>query len=304
MDFLKTNNHKLQRIALIAVAVLTLLALVLLLVIIMASVDKGLGDRELNDVIESLEFESKEIAADQLVTGSLVLVDSAHPYTVGAEKLGLLDLKAYRNNMLTEDGIDHTIPENLPYQPYSNMQFDKNAIASAHKMLSDAVKAVDGGSITVDGAFGRQENKSHIGASDISEFNTGLLLFLADKTSDGTQQKYVPLSEDYAKWLDKNAAKYGFVKSFNGGYRYVGVAHAKYMTDEKLSLAEYIEYLKKETSRKDIKTIKGADGTSYGVYYVECAAGESVKLPVATDDISYEISGTNEGGIIVTIKLN
>jgi hypothetical protein len=75
------------------------------------------------------------------------------------------------------------------------------------------------------------------------------------------------------------------------------------ISNVELSLAEYIEYLKNNTSHDKVLKIKGADGESYGIYYVACAQGDSVNLPVATDDISYEISGTNEGGIIVTIKL-
>ena len=311
MDILKnTNKDKLQKITLVAVSALTLLALVLLLVIIMASVDKSMGDNKVDDIVDSLEFESKPITSTQLVTGSLVLADSDHPYSTDASLLDLIDFKTYRNNMLREDGIDPAVTENLPYQPYTGMQLNEEAIVLAHKMLVDAVKAVSQGSITVDGAYGRQENKGNIKATDFSEFDTGLLVFLADKTSDGTASKYVPLSEDYVKWFQKNAAKYGFSKSFENGYRYVGTVHAKYMTDKDLSLSQYIEYLKKNTSHDKPLTVKDSDGTSYGIYYVACKDGDSVNLPVISDGngennaVSYEISGTNEGGIIVTVKLN
>ena len=38
----------------------------------------------------------------------------------------------------------------------------------------------------------------------------------------------------------------------------------------------------------------------YGVYYVSCKAGDSINVPANNE---YTVSGTNEGGVIVTVKL-
>ena len=127
-----------------------------------------------------------------------------------------------------------------------------------------------------------------------AEYATGMLMFLTD-------YEETKLPENYSKWLKEHSYEYGFIESFEDAYRYVGEAHAKYMTDEKLSLADYIAQLKKETSSEKVLTVKDASGAKYIVYYVSCEAGDTVKVP-ATED--YTLSGTNEGGIIVTVKLS
>lgn len=290
MDILKnTNKDKLQKITLVVVSALTLLALVLLLVIIMASVDKSMGDKKVDDIVDSLEFESKPITSTQLVTGSLVLADSDHPYSTDASLLDLIGCQFYRN--------EHRTVEQGPYYAYKEHFLTTAAMTAAHNMLTDAESAVGKNDLLIRYAYGKHDS-SH------EEYNTAQLILLSNY-DDGE------LHGDYASWLDKNAAKYGFVESFvENGYRYVGTVHAKYMTDKDLSLSQYIEYLKKNTSHDKLLTVKDSDGTSYGIYYVACKDGDSVNLPVISDGngennaVSYEISGTNEGGIIVTVKLN
>ena len=287
MDILRnTDKNKLQRITLIVVSALTLLALVLLLVIIMASVDKSLGDKEVEGIVDSLEFESVAVTSDQLKEGSLVLADSDHPYSVDASLLDVVGCQYYRN--------EHRETEKGPYYSYNDHYLNAAAMAAVHEMLTDAEKAVGLNDLLIKHAYGNHDS-SH------EEYNTARLIFLSNY-NDGE------LHEDYAKWLDKNAVKYGFVETFENGYRYVGEVHARYMADEKLTLAKYIEYLKKNTAHDKLLQVKDSDGASYGIYYVSCAEGDMIDLPIIAEDeggaLSYEISGTNEGGVIVTVKLN
>ena len=44
------------------------------------------------------------------------------------------------------------------------------------------------------------------------------------------------------------------------------------------------------------------DGVEYAIYYVACKAGDTIKAP--KDLKNTTISGTNEGGVIVTVKLS
>lgn len=290
MDILKnTNKDKLQKITLIVVSALTLLALVLLLVIIMASVDKSLGDQKVDDIVDSLKFELGTVSSDQVSTGSLVLADSDHPYSTDASLLDLIGCQFYRN--------EHRDTDQGPYYAYKEHFLTTAAMAAAHNMLTDAEAAVGLNDLLIKYAYGKHDS-SH------EEYNTAQLILLSNY-DDGE------LHGDYASWLDKNAVKYGFVESYaENSYRYVGTVHAKYMTDKDLSLSQYIEYLKKNTSHEKLLKVKDSDGTSYGIYYVACKGGDLVNLPVISDGgeensaVSYEISGTNEGGIIVTVKLN
>jgi len=172
---------------------------------------------------------------------------------------------------------------------------NKTAMENAHKLLTNLRAGVeDSKAVTIDAAFDRIVN----GGAETEGYNTGLLMFLSDNASDSGN--HIALGEDYKAWLDDNAAKYGFVNEFEDAYRYVGVAHAKYIADEKLSLAEYVELLKKNTSNEKGLTTKDAEGNEYYVYYVSAKAGETIKVPASNE---YTVSGTNEGGVIVTVKL-
>ena len=289
MDILKNaDKNKVQRITLIVVAALTLLALVLLLVIIVASVDKGIQDANLDDIIESLEFKPITITESQLSTGSLVLADSAHPYSVDKSLLNLIGCQFYRN--------EHRTGEKGPYYAFNDHFLNTTAMAAAHKMLTDAETAVSLNDLLIKYAYGNHD-------ASYKEYDTGLLIYL-------TNYDESELNQAYAEWLDSNAVKYGFVESFDNGFRYVGEIHAKYMKDKSLTIAQYISYLKGNTAHDNMLVVKDASGTSYGIYYTSCLAGGSVQAPVITYDdngnaeVAYEISGTNEGGVIITVKLN
>ena len=307
MDFLnKFDKQKLQRITLIVIAALTLLALVLLLVIIIGSVDphkKNINaDVALSEGYSDSELTTYTVTDKNIAVGNLVLANTDHPFSISnPDWLGAIDCKAYRNSMLSEAGINYEKVENLPYLPYNNMQLRSEAMINAHEMISAAVEAIGNGSITIDGAYNRQENKVNIPSEKLNEFDTALLIFLSDKESDGTQNIYAPLSDSYEKWLNANCTDYGFVQSFKYGYRYVGIAHAKAMTKLGYDLEEYLEYLKAETSVQKTLTITLDDESSYKIYYVSCKAGDEINVP---SNGLYSISGTNEGGVVVTVKVN
>ena len=290
MTFLeKFDKAKLQKYLLIAIGVLTLAALTLLLVIIVMSINPS-GLKESDMKFTDLKIEEKD-----LTTGTLVLADKEHPYDVNKDQLDLVGCQSFRNEQMKADGIEVT-KENYSYIAYAGMMMSKDAMANAHRMITDAKAAVGGKALTVDGAYGEVKN----GDKDLEEYNTALLIFLSDYDSE--ESKYVALSDAYSDWLDKNAVKYGFIESFDGGYRYVGAVHAEHMTREKLSLADYIAYLKKSTSKDKGLVIKASNGSEYYVYYVSAKAGDSIKIPDEKEG-TYTISGTNEGGIIVTCEL-
>ncbi len=293
MDFLnKFDKQQVQKITLIVIAALTVLALVLLLVIIIASVNPA-NPFGISDGFTDL----KEITLTEkdLMTGSLVLADDDHDYNVNVDWLDLVEgCQAYRNEQLAAAGIDATQKDNLPYIPYKGMRLSTSAMAAAHDMLSDAKEAVKDKAIVIDATYG----VIYHGGSDVEEYNTGLLMYLSDYNSEA--DAHVDLSKEYRKWLREHAAEYGFIESFEDGYRYVGIPHAKSISESKDfdSLADYIAYLKDNTSVS--KTIEiEVDGSTYKIYYAKPADGK-INVPAEGD---YTISGTNEGGVIVTVKV-
>jgi len=285
MAFLENvDKAKLQKILLITISALMLAALGLLLAIVIMSIEPaGLQGTDMN-------FTDYVLEENDTKTGSLVLADQNHKYAVDRALLDLVDCQGYRDTQMSAEGITEK-----NYLPYKGMMLNKTAMENAHKLLTNLRAGVeDSKAVTIDAAFDRIVN----GGAETEGYNTGLLMFLSDNASDSGN--HIALGEDYKAWLDDNAAKYGFVNEFEDAYRYVGVAHAKYIADEKLSLAEYVELLKKNTSNEKGLTTKDAEGNEYYVYYVSAKAGETIKVPASNE---YTVSGTNEGGVIVTVKL-
>ena len=137
------------------------------------------------------------------------------------------------------------------------------------------------------------------------------------------------MEDDAAEWIYENCHKYGFIQRYPQNkkeetgviedytecFRYVGVAHATYITENHLCLEEYIDMLQTEHRYKTDKhlTIQGGDGNQYMVYYVP-ASGDKVTTLYIPENYSYTISGDNTddknndsdnvGGFIVTVNLS
>jgi D-alanyl-D-alanine carboxypeptidase len=114
--------------------------------------------------------------------------------------------------------------------------------------------------------------------------------------------------------MNENAYKYGFVRRFAPNkdaitqitsdrwhYRYVGVPHAYYMTQNDLCLEEYLAALEKCTYGGNHLFVD-VDGKSYEIYYVPAVGGATTTIPVPGDPSIYTVSGNNYSGFIVTIE--
>jgi len=120
-------------------------------------------------------------------------------------------------------------------------------------------------------------------------------------------------------WLYKNSYRFGFIQASEAEgekniFRYVGLAHAKYIRDKQTKsknddygLDDYIAELKLTTpdAKKTTKGVKAigekANATiNYNMYYLTVAEGqETIKFPDETK-YNYSIITTDDGGYIVT----
>lgn len=152
-----------------------------------------------------------------------------------------------------------------------------------------------------------------------SEHHTGTAVDLnvyrrATDTDEGGTYK---LSDfDVYEWIYDNCAKYGFILRYPASktavtgvdydtdhFRYVGVAHATYMTENNLCLEEYLAKLQGYTADGEHLLVKTADH-SYEVYYVPAAADNAdTEVPVP-EKLPYTISGNNYDGFVVTVTLD
>jgi len=133
-----------------------------------------------------------------------------------------------------------------------------------------------------------------------SEHQTGLAM-------DCTE--YADLSQSFAgsaagRWLSEHAWEYGFILRYEpdksgstmiGGeawhYRYVGVPHAKIITESCFCLEEYISYLH---TQRFVSTQVGE--TVYDIFWTDDAGADFSGMAVE------DLSGDNAGGWIVTVR--
>ena len=309
MEFLnKFDRQKLQRITLLVIAALTLIAMVLLLVIIIASSEGGNTPQNIDgpefDNLDEISYEAFDVTADLLNKGSLILANADHRYTAPND-INLVNIATYRN------GLDPTIPYSVG--DIWKFQLEKDAVTHAHEMFVQLKTDTGNDKIYVSAAYGKDDYTKDI--------HTGYTMVLT--VYGGTYLKDAE-NADLNNWLLSNAHKFGFVVRYPDGkeeitgvseyshaFRYVGIPHATYMKETGMCLEEYIDFLKENTSHKDVLTIAGADGKAYAVYYTPVSAnGGNILVPVQTPNpdgstnFEYVISGTNEGGAVVTVSLD
>jgi D-alanyl-D-alanine carboxypeptidase len=134
-----------------------------------------------------------------------------------------------------------------------------------------------------------------------SEHNLGLSLDLGSTTGAIDQSAE-------GKWLKKHAWDYGFILRYPKDkvdltgiqyepwhFRYVGLPHSRIMKEKNLVLEEYLAYLKEKET-----IVAEEDGVRYRISYVPVTKRTEFKVPV---NGSYEISGDNLDGVIVTVAL-
>ena len=115
-------------------------------------------------------------------------------------------------------------------------------------------------------------------------------------------------------WINSHCDDYGFVVRYAKGkedvtgfiyepwhFRYVGLPHSTYMTNNDLVLEEYLDKLKEYSSDSPL-FIKDVNGRDWLVYYVGESGDYETEIPVP-ENKNYQISGDNYSGFIVTVEL-
>ena len=280
-----------------------------------------------------LEYEDKLVSTTDLHAGDLVLINSSFPYTFPETTDNFLPLVS---NRVSHDYVNENGESKKVFSYYT--ESGESACAKLETKALEAFQAwTDGffratneidlfvynndGYRTSDGQTALYnsdplkyspagQTEHHTGrAVDLYIFTLKNQLFKLDDAS---------FAGPYS-WLYKNAHKYGFIHRYptdkasvtgvsNEQYhfRYVGEAHATYMYKNALCLEEYLDLLRDSYSHsKAHLEFVGDDGTQYVVYYVAASSDSVTAIPVPkTDDkTSYEISGDNKEGFIVTVTI-
>lgn len=307
-DYTSRKTTKKQQLKVVTLAIYVLAALLLLLLLILCI--SAIADSCSNDnggiklSTESVQFGSLRVTEEDVKTGTLVLANELNPYSISDDDPSLADVYSYRNQK--HGG-------NNPYQLSGMFSYmNKDALAALDEMLTACAQETGTKDVLVRVAYMTEaERNSNPGLlkTHADDWKTGLGAELRIMTDTGNAA-LTSNSVVYA-WFVENAARYGFIERYPvdkptmtgvaeyiGYFRYVGVAHATYMKANDLCLEEYLEFLTRYTS-KDRLTITGADGKTYEVYYCE-VSGSSATISCPTN-YAYTLSGTNKGGVVVTI---
>lgn len=297
----RERNRAMQKYTILGVIALATLAVAVLLVMavggIIANIREASGKAPAS---EKVEWSSITVTATDTLQGPLVLVNNTHAYTFPANEDHLSEIYAMF--------VSHTPRKYV--QSGLSTYMETEALKALDTMLVDFYNLTGKDNVQIRYAYRDLETQAGFSVTPgYSDHHTGY----------GAQLKYEHNGNAYAfstdlegtyNWFFENCHKYGFVirypesksaiteiSDYSDYFRYVGVAHATYMKANDLCMEEYVDLLKDYTPEKPLK-INGADGRYYETWYVAVDGSATVKHPT---NYAYTISGTNDGGVVVTV---
>lgn len=303
LDF-KTKKKITQTLMAILAMILALCLVIVVVVGIYNSLSDTVGN---SNGLSADKLTSTVASKTDSLYGTLALVNNSHEYTFPSEDSS--ELTNWYSYAVNNRGKDYGLST-------SDLKINSEAVTHAHAMLNDMTAALSN-TLTnedmhvVSGAYRTYEDqqslKSTVSAG-FSDHHTGYV-FTLKRTS-------TTLSPDDYAWLNENAHKYGFVfrypedkepqtgvNNYTNCLRYVGVAHANLMKQKNLCLEEYIEYLKTDAKKNPVG-VECSNGEQYFIYYYEFKGMQTeINVPKDAEKYPYTVSGTNDGGIVVTVKV-
>jgi LAS superfamily LD-carboxypeptidase LdcB len=240
------------------------------------------------------------VSDSDVFRGDLLLVNSQYPIQVtGTEE----EIKTALNlkNVYENKGQVSYI-----HTAFNTIELAQPALIAFGNLMSEYHKVNNSDDILI--------REGYNGEDKTLDFSTGLSvdIKLQEMFNNSTKYYYEASKKQWFMWITDHAADYGFIVRYSADksavtghegsdsiFRYVGVAHAKYMVENNLSLEEYISVIQARTLSNplQITVSNNAGSTNYTVYYVSKAdaAGE---IKYSTSNIN--VSGDNSGGFIVT----
>jgi D-alanyl-D-alanine carboxypeptidase len=254
---------------------------------------------------------TETVSSDQINQGNLILVNLSHVYKFPASEAHLIDI--YANQKLAQT---HEVYYQLGGKENYKLYMETTAYAAMNKMLIEFSNQSGLTNVLMESAYRSYDYQKKLydgGGSTppgYSDSHAGLSCSL----SVLGQTKDFATDESY-RWIYDNCYKYGFVvrypadkvgqtgvADYSNYFRYVGYVHAYVMKTKNLCLEEYIALLQSHTYGENALKVTTDDGSNYEIYYVS-AVGTQTQVPVP-ENATYTISGDNEGGFIVTVKLS
>ena len=294
MSFLETlldgNNakeRKKKQLCAIAISV-TALALVIALIAFAICQVVGISAGNGEEKETTVEKETVDLGETKVIE----LSDEAAPYT--GNLLTLNDNNHYKGRPELVNIYDSRNGAYVSVLLANRGKFEGTAemVEKLCAMVTDCNEAISDNNLVVSGAFDSSAISTQNGI-----YSSGEAIAL-DCFAEGSERDTVSINEvEKYKWIYTNAYKYGFVavSSSSNVFRYVGKLHATAAKYNGLYLNNYLKALKNATVESPLKLNES------GSYIAYTCPVNDVKVPV---NYSYEISGNNVGGVIVTVNLS
>ncbi len=238
-----------------------------------------------------------EVTRAMIFQGDLLLVNKDHPVPEGlnaeSEAVSLV-----RNSELI-DGFG-VLDSTIRLSPRLADKFSAMVKAAAEEGVSHFLISSGYRNEAKQDELYRGMGAKHALPAGYSEHNLGLSLDVGSSLAEMSQAPE-------GKWLEDHSWRYGFILRYPKDktevtgiqfepwhFRYVGLPHSAIMWENNLVLEQYLDFLKK---RKSVSVT--VDDERYEIFYFPVTANETIHVPVQG---TYEISGNNIDGIIVTVR--
>lgn len=258
-------------------------------------------------------------AADT-ASGPLILVNAAHPFVFGNVPTAVASEVAasVRYNKTASYAVDNieiamAVSAIRALNNMCDAFLTAGGSASQTVIVTEGLRTMEEQQAMVDYYVNLLGAEQTIAASPgFSEHHSG---YAMDISTYNGSTKALFTGEGVYGWFYEHCPDYGYILRYPAGkeeitgisaeswhFRYVGVPHAKYITDNGLSLEEYVEILALH-GFDDPLVMTDLNGASYSVYSVPVAAdGEKIPVPDGVPGEKYTLSGDNNGHVIVTVK--
>ncbi|MEC0307115.1 M15 family metallopeptidase [Paenibacillus lautus] len=239
------------------------------------------------------------VSEEQVTRGNLVLVNKDHPLDPEAVPKDIVTLFEYNDLMYGYVVLDNTIRLSRSVaENFGDMIEAAGQDGVNHFMISSGYR-----NESEQEQLYREKGSDYALPPGYSEHNLGLSMDI------GSTQQSIDRSPE-GKWLKEHAWAHGFILRYPQDkteitgiqyepwhFRYVGQPHSMIMKELNLTLEEYLDYLKEQSSYRTT-----VEGKEYEIKYVPVTSKDmEIEIPAGSE---YEISGNNIDGIIVTVQLN
>ena len=253
---------------------------------------------------------SATIPTNKVYEGSLLLIDENNDYKMSRDLLiSRTEMKSLSANKLLETynfrNVYGTTDGNYLLRASSGYYLNVDTLDALNKMMADFASEQGKTDVQLRNAYYfYEEEDPHL--LHATGYVVDLEVYVKGKGTYALNHTF--MKETYYDWFIANCAKYGFIHIGNGksssgedaysSFRYVGEAHAAYITNNNLSLASYLTLLKEHGFENRLMTTSGS-GDDWWIYYVPATDGTTTFNTIGKN---YVISGNNTDGFVVAVN--